>query len=279
MRSLLLVLAFSSASMCGPGSGSATQSPQIDPELAAIDYAGLFSGVLRDVLTPEGLVHYDQLANHPDWPRVVDGVANFDFSKATTDQERLAFWINAYNIHMLSAVSKRPGRDNVLGFDLGYVFFKRPFRTAGQELTLDQIEHGILRKQEDGFQRLAPSRLDPRIHVALNCAALSCPRLWPEAYSAGALDDQLDRAMRNFVNSPKYFRVEDGKLVISSLIKWYGDDMDAAGRPAGDFLIGYMDPQRPAYEVLVQVLRGRTAEQIRDSSPEFEYDWTVNRAG
>jgi hypothetical protein len=74
-----------------------------------------------------------------------------------------------------------------------------------------------------------------------------------------------------------YFSVQDGKLTASSLIKWYGQDMDQPGKPAGDFLLGYMDPQRPNYADLTSLLKGRTAKQIADLDPNFEYDWTVNR--
>lgn len=245
---------------------------------SAQDYAESFTRVLSAVVTDDGLVHYDKLVIHPDWARTVKGVEDFDFSVSASDSEKLAFWINAYNVHMLNLVGARPGRGNVLGLDLGAVFFKTPVRTAGQMLTLDQIEHDILREGKDAFARLRPSQFDPRIHVALNCAALSCPRLWQEAFTAGDLDAQLDRAMRTFVNDPRHFTVDDGRLVASSLLKWFGDDFDRAGMPAGDFLLGYMDADRPDYAELRRLLAGRTAGQLADDGAKFRYDWTVNRA-
>ncbi|NNE71867.1 MAG: DUF547 domain-containing protein, partial [Rhodothermales bacterium] len=139
-------------------------------------------------------------------------------------------------------------------------------------------EHEILREGEAAFAQLRPSTFDPRIHVALNCAAISCPRLWPEAFEADKLDAQLDRALREFVNSPRHFRVEDGRLVASSLLKWFAGDFDRAGIPAGDYLLSHMDSQRPQYQELSERLRGRTAEQLADEGARFEYDWTVNRA-
>lgn len=252
-------------------------SPEVTPQSA--DYTEAFTTVLKDVLTADGLVHYDRLAAHPEWPSVVKGIEEFPFSLDAPDNEKLAFWLNAYNVHMLDKVAQRPGRDNVLGFDLGTVFFKTSVRVAGQTLTLDKIEHEILREGEAAFARLRPTQFDPRIHVALNCAAISCPRLWPEAFRAADLEAQLDRAMQEFVNSPRHFRVEDGKLVASKLLDWFGDDFDRAGKPAGDFLLDYLDAENPQAAELRSFLEGRTAKQLAAEGADFEYDWTVNRAG
>lgn len=256
-----------------------TWSPSPEAAPQSTDYAEAFTNFLKDVLTPDGLVHYDRLADHPEWPAVVKGIEEFNFSLDAPDKEKLAFWLNAYNVHMLNKVAQRPGRDNVMGLDLGSVFFKTNIRVAGQTLTLDQIEHGILREGEAAFARLRPAQFDPRIHVALNCAAVSCPRLWPEAFRAADLDAQLDRAMREFVNSPRHFRVENGKLVASKLLDWFGDDFDRAGKPAGDFLLGYLDPNRPQADELRVLLEGRSAKDLARQGADFEYDWSVNRAG
>ncbi|MFT5143963.1 MAG: hypothetical protein ACI80V_003318 [Rhodothermales bacterium] len=242
------------------------------------DYATLFSSVLQESLTVEGLVHYDILAAHPAWPEVVAGVELFDFRLAESDGAKLAFWLNAYNVHMLNAVSKKPGRRSVMGLDRGATFFKRPVKVAGQMLTLDQIEHAILREGDAAFAALRPATFDPRIHVALNCAAVSCPRLWPVAFNEASLDAQLDRAMRAFVNSPNHFRVEAGRLVASALLEWFAADFDRAGMPAGDFLLSHMSPDRPQYEELESLLTGRASAAIAKEGAKFNYDWTVNRA-
>ncbi len=248
------------------------------PEPAADDYAVMFSAVLSDVLTETGRVRYDVLLEHPDFPTVVRRIEQFDFASTISDADRMALWMNAYNIHMLNAVSMHPGRKKVLGLDGGSVFFKTPVRVAGQLFTLDQIQNDILRKQSELFDRISPSKLDPRIHVGLNCAAVSCPRLWPTAFDGEHLDGQLDRAMRAFVDGPEHFSVEDGGLVASSLLDWYGDDFDASGIPAGDFLLGYMSPGRPDYESLLGLLEGKSARDLKDAGADFHYDWTVNRA-
>jgi uncharacterized protein DUF547 len=242
------------------------------------EYLTAYTRVLSDVLTQEGQVRYDVLVGHPDFPPVVEAIEQFDFSEVRTDAGKLAFWMNAYNIHMLNAVSAHPGRAGVLEPDDGEVFFKTPFRAAGHMLTLDQIEHGILRKQESALSALAPSQLDPRIHVGLNCAAVSCPRLWPEAFDGDRLEEQLDRAMTAFVDSPEHFSVEEGLLIASALLDWYGEDFDTAGTPAGDYLLGFMSPSRADYPELQDLLKGKSAREIKDSGARFQYDWTVNRA-
>jgi Protein of unknown function, DUF547 len=248
------------------------------PSPSPPDYATQFSSVLGEALTDDGLVHYDIVAAHPLWQEVVAGIEQFDLSLAQSDHAKLAFWLNAYNVHMLNAVSKKPRRRSVMGFDRGATFFKSPVKVAGQTLTLDQIEHGILREGEPALAALGPATFDPRIHVALNCAAVSCPRLWPEAFTEASLDTQLDRAMRAFVNSPKHFRIENGRLMASSLLDWFAADFDKAGMPAGDFLLSHMSPDRPQFAELESILAGRAAGAIAKEGAKFAYDWTVNRA-
>ena len=122
-------------------------------------------------------------------------------------------------------------------------------------------------------------RLDPRLHVGLNCAALSCPRLRRQAFTAQTLDAELDAAMRDFAAGPAHFRVEDDRLVLSSLLDWYGPDFDQPGLPAGDLLVQHMPPSRPGYAALKTALSGRTSAQIKAlANVQFEYLWEVNRA-
>jgi hypothetical protein len=73
--------------------------------------------------------------------------------------------------------------------------------------------------------------------------------------------------------------VDDGKLVASKLLDWFGDDFDRAGKPAGDFLLDYLDADHPQAAELRGLLEGRTAKDLASQGADFEYDWTVNRAG
>ncbi len=173
-------------------------------------------------------------------------------------QERIVFWVNVYNARVLDGVRRRPGLKSVLdvGRTLGVPtlkFFREKRRTAGRSLSLNDIEHGILRKQFP----------DPRLHFVLNCASASCPVLPARALQASSLDSTLDAATLLFLRDTTKNRVApDGSLEISSIFKWYRGDFETAAGGLPGFLAQYM----------------QTSERMR---PEpklrfLDYDWSLN---
>ena len=136
--------------------------------------------------------------------------------------QRMAFWINAYNFFTLHAIvdhypirgswfSRYP-QNSIRQID--GVWTRLTWRVAGRQVSLDDIEHRILR----------PEFKDPRIHFAVNCASLGCPPLRGEPYRAGTLDAQLDDNARQFLASPHGLRVDGRTLAVTSILKWYGGD-------------------------------------------------------
>ena len=187
---------------------------------------------------------------------------------------QLAFWINAYNACMLDRVSTNyPIRRNAgLVGSIRNAFADRPDNSvwqirdvftgafcdvAGATRSLDEIEHGIIR----------PTWGEPRIHFAVNCAALSCPPLAAEAYVPERLDDQLDRAVRGLVANPEHFLIDragTGSLTLNRVLDWYGDDFGGT-----DGLLDFFG----------RYLSEEDAEFLRRPDVEvrfFEYDWTLN---
>jgi len=248
---------------------------------AAADYERALSALLARVVTEDGRVRYDLLRGelNDEFRRVLKAVEDYDAAQLQTRKETMAFWINAYNVQMLANVLNAwPVRD-VAAHDER--FFNEPLRTAGIALSLDQIEHVILRGQS-GPERAEPfqvGRLDPRLHAAVNCAARSCPKLRRRAYAPERLDAMLDRAMRDFAGSPAHFRrTESGGFALNSILKWYGSDFDRPdGTPAGDYLLSFMPDGRPHGDALRRLLDGRSAGEIRQQpGVSFSYDWTLN---
>ncbi len=194
---------------------------------------------------------------------------------AASREEQLAFWINAYNACMLRLVVDHypieaggvglfgAVRNRVAGYpdnsvwQIRDVFSRAHCPVAGADRSQDEIEHEIIRPR---FQ-------EPRIHFAVNCAAVSCPRLWPEAYTAEALEDQLDRAVRALIRSPEHFRLEGSApatLTVNKVLDWYSMDFDGADGLRtffGDYLQG---------SARTRVLAADTRVRF------FEYDWTLN---
>jgi len=146
-----------------------------------------------------------------------------------TSEQRLAFWINAYNAFTVKAIiDNYPIKRSFTLVGIFYapknsilqipgVWKKLQFQAVGQNVTLDHIEHGILRKEFN----------EPRIHAAINCASISCPDLRNEAYIADKIENQLSDASAKCVNSPTkgvHIDKENKKIKVSKIFKWFGKD-------------------------------------------------------
>ena len=126
--------------------------------------------------------------------------------------EQKALLINAYNAYTLSLILKNMPVKSIRDIDTPWK--TRAYKVGGHTVSLDDIEHGILR----------PYFGDERIHFAVNCASIGCPPLWEHAYSGKQLDKQLDQAARRTLSDPKHARVEGEKLLLTNILNWYGAD-------------------------------------------------------
>jgi hypothetical protein len=174
--------------------------------------------------------------------------------------EQRAFWIDLYNELTVKFVLDHypiPSINDTAG--LMKLFTTSPWqrkliKIEGEELTLDDIEHRILR----------PGWRDPRIHYALNCASMGCPNLQPMAYTAANTDQLLETGARQYVNSPRGVSVTNGRLIVSSIYVWYQDDFGGNDKGVIDHLRRYASPD------LQRQLN--TVDHISD----HHYDWALN---
>jgi len=131
--------------------------------------------------------------------------------------DQFAFYANAYNAWTIKLIlSGYPGVKSIkdLGSLLKNPWKKKIARIDGKIVTLDHIEHDILR----------PRFKDPRVHFAINCAAKSCPPLSDEPFSGDTLDRQLDQLTRAFINDPNNNYLKGNELYVSSIFKWFKTD-------------------------------------------------------
>ncbi|MGH6934177.1 MAG: DUF547 domain-containing protein [Dongiaceae bacterium] len=174
--------------------------------------------------------------------------------------EQRAFWINLYNALTVKLVLDRYPIASIRDIDISPGLFddgpwgKKLVMIVGERLSLDDIEHRILR----------PIWRDPRLHYALNCAALGCPNLQPRAFTAANGEAMLDAAARDFVNHPRGARVEGNRLIVSRIYDWFVDDFggDATG-------------------VLTHLRRYASTELLQrltrhDDIDDHDYDWLLN---
>ncbi|MCP4644361.1 MAG: DUF547 domain-containing protein [bacterium] len=250
-----------------------------DLELDSAPYAT----VLRDHVTDTGLVDYAALKASPDdLDAYLRAIADLDPDTYASWPEpgRIAFWINAYNAFTLKAIVDRYPIKAGLARSLMYpknsirqipgVWTRIRWTVMGEEMTLDHIEHKVLRKEFE----------EPRIHAALVCAALSCPPLRTEPFTGPKLNAQLDGQMRRFLDHPKKFRIgpDDNVVHLSPIFKWFGKDFVQPGEAEPGFE-GYTAGQRA---VLIAILPYVSdAQRAYLTAEDFaiaylDYDWTLN---
>jgi len=191
--------------------------------------------------------------------------------------EKIAYWINAYNVFTLQAiVDHYPIRWRWRGLfmlaprnsikQIPGVWTDLRWIAAGSPMTLDEIEHGTLR----------PLYLEPLIHFAVNCASVSCPPLRREPYVGTRLDRQLTLAARDYLASEFGLRVDGSTLYVSSIFDWYGDDFV-------DDYAHLVDGQSQKERAILGVIAKygpRDASQVAQSGNAriryLRYNWTLN---
>lgn len=176
------------------------------------------------------------------------------YSKA----EQLGYWINLYNALTVQRVVKYPKKGSILR--MGDKFFSigpwndKVVTVAGEALTLNDIEHRILR----------PIWRDHRIHYAVNCASIGCPNLRSSAFDAANAQALLADAEHAYINHPRgVMQRANGKIQLSSIFDWYSVDFGSDERAILQYLSLH-------HETLGEVLKNYTG------SVKYDYDWGLN---
>ncbi len=211
-----------------------------------------------------GLVDYEGwkrqgVAELNDYLATLSSVCTADERAANRD-ERLAFWINAYNAFTVKLILDHYPVRSIRSIGLLPVaafkkkFIPMPGLRKG-DLALDEIENDILRKELG----------EPRIHFAVVCASKSCPKL--QAYRADGLGLQLDQAGRDFIQDPSKNRYDAAKRTFyaSSIFKWFHEDFERANGSLAAFIGQYAQP-----DVAAALKQGNVRIEFLD------YDWSLN---
>ncbi len=228
--------------------GMARKGPDLALAQQAPDHKA-WDALLRNNTYPDGTVNYNGFALQRDALEAY--IRNLEVTPPAdtwSRNEKLAYYINLYNAVTIRLILDHFPVESILR--IRNPWGKKLFRVGDTELTLNELEHEILRKMEE-----------PRIHFAINCASFSCPVLQPYAFTADKLDAQLDEVTRNFINDPKRNRVRPGDVSLSRIFKWYREDFTANGGSLLSYINSYLESPLP------------TGTKI-DFLP---YDWSLNR--
>lgn len=184
-------------------------------------------------------------------------LTSLQISNYNRAQQR-AYWINLYNALTIDVVLKNYPLESIRDIS-GGLFSSGPWRLKlaqieDQKLTLDDIEHRILR----------PIWRDPRIHYAVNCASLGCPNLQPVAFTAANTENLLETAAGEFINSPRGARVIDNKLEVSRIYDWFEKDFGGSETGVINHLRQYASGKQA------------TALSSIEAIDDYSYDWQIN---
>lgn len=153
-------------------------------------------------------------------------------SQISTDDLKLAFWINVYNGYIIHILAKHPEY-----YDDRSAFFNEPYiQIAGQIMSFADIEHGILRRGQKGWglgyigsifspkyqRRLRPSERDYKIHFGLNCGAKSCPPV--ATYTSENVHEQLCERQSSYLAQKTSYDTNNKKVITSTLLSWFRGD-------------------------------------------------------
>lgn len=203
-------------------------------------------------------VAYKSLKADFGYKRIVDGLQTASLDDLKTEEEKLSFWINTYNVLAVKVVVDNYPVESIK--DVGSLFkkvWKRPAGVvAGKERTLNEVEHEILRKMGE-----------PRIHVAIVCASVSCPDIRKEAYTPERLNEQLDDQVKKFLeNTGKGMKIDGKKkrVYVSSIFKWFEDDFETQGGVTA-FLIKYAAPAQQ-----------KNLKEYGKKLKYLDYNWDLN---
>lgn len=173
--------------------------------------------------------------------------------------EQKAYWINLYNALTVKTVLDHFPVKSIREIKSGWLspgpWDLKLVKVEGVELSLNDLEHRILR----------PIWQDNRVHYAVNCASLGCPNLQPEPFTSENSEELLERGARQYVNHPRGVRLEQGRLVLSSIYDWFDSDFGGSETALRAHLETFAAPELAAN---LKTYRG---------SITYQYDWDLNQ--
>lgn len=175
-------------------------------------------------------------------------------------EEQKAYWINLYNSLTVKVILDHYPVKSIRDIDISPGFFSdgpwkaKLLTVEGEKVSLDDIEHRILR----------PIWKDNRVHYAVNCASIGCPNLQPEAFTAVFNESLLEKGAREYINHPRGARVEEGRLLLSSIYDWFEVDFGGSREGVVEHIRRYAD------EALAAAL------DEAGSKSSYDYDWALN---
>ena len=208
-------------------------------------------------MNSKGQVDFEGLAKKPkDLNDYVAYISKKDLYDFPTVDHRMAHWINAYNALSMYNVIKRDIPDSNSGLNKVGFFFLSKFIIGGKKMSLYSFENDLIRKLGD-----------ERVHFALNCMAVSCPRLPKTPFTGDALEKELNMASKEFFSKDWNLKINNNERVIhvSKILDFFTEDFTPLHASSlGSYINKWIDNPNPDYD--------------NYKVKFFDYDWTVNNS-
>lgn len=215
-----------------------------------------WSNLLKTNVNENGQVNYKGIIEEKDKFYEYINLLNNNHpnTKNWTKNERLAYWINAYNAYTVQLIIENYPLESIKDIKNGIPFINSSWdikfiEIEGKTYDLNNIEHNILRKKFN----------EPRIHFAINCASVSCPALRTEAYETDKIEVQLEEQARLFLGNNTKNKIDIDKVELSKIFSWFGKDFKKDG-------------------TLIQYINQYTNIDIKEDAEQvfLKYDWNLN---
>ena len=251
-----------------------------DANVDSFDYARYVAAFKQ--VDDQGMVNYKKLKEQPeDLEAFITQIAQLDgknFAK-WQKEDQIAFWINAYNGLTLKAiVAHYPIKSSLLGAgfpknsvrQIKGVWDKLKFNVMGKDVTLNDIEHAILRNKHN----------TPEIHMALVCATISCPPLLNKPFIGKTLTTQFSSQAKTFLATEGKFKIDRKKktVYLSKIFDWFGDDFVKNYTSAEGFEDQNKKMKASLHYISLHLSNG-DAEFLKSARYKvkfLDYDWTLN---
>lgn len=195
-----------------------------------IDHS-LWDELLQRHVDHQGNVNYKGfLKDRKELKKYLDHLSQNPPKESWSKNKKLAYYINAYNAFTVELILEHYPLKSIK--DIRNPWGQKFIQLGNESISLNDIEHNILRKMNE-----------PRIHFAINCASVSCPKLYNKAFTSEQLDKQLDQVTREFINSTEN-NISENELQLSNIFKWYEKDYLVNGiRSLAHYISQYTDVQ------------------------------------
>ena len=186
-----------------------------------------YNQFLGKYVSDKGNVNYDKIkTNKTELDAIIKQFEKLQPTDKWSKNEKLAYYINAYNVYTLKVVIDNYPTKSIK--DIDNAWDKKIVQSGKSKISLSDLEHKILRKMNE-----------PRIHFAINCASFSCPNLLNEAFVPERLDKQLETATKSFINDKTKNTIAVNEIKISEIFNWFGGDFKTKNTTIIDFLNNY----------------------------------------